>query len=160
MSIKVNPPPLQVPSDLLTDRQKAAFFNSLLNTIYQLWTAVYSMQTSAKVSTTDATSTALIRTTVVDGTTVMLDCRIIARRTGGTSGANGDSAYYVLTGAYKNVGGVLTGIGAPTLTGGEDQAAWNVAFSTSGSDAVVIVQGAAGNDITWNGTLSVYEAGA
>lgn len=158
--IKVNPPPLQVPASLLSSKQQASFFNMLVNTIYQLWTAVYGLQTSAKVTTTDAVATPLIRAAVPEGKTVMLDCRIVSRRTGGSSGAEGDSAFYVLTGAYKNVGGTLTGIGAPAVSGGEDQAAWSVDFTTSGAEAVVVVTGAAGNTVAWEGVLSVYSAGA
>lgn len=160
MTIKINPPPLQVPASFLSDKQTAAFFSSLINTIYQLWTAVYGIRYTAKVKTADATATALMRTSVADGKAVMLQCNVVARRTGGISGAVGDSAFYVLTGAYKNISGVLTGIGTPDLIGGEDQAGWNVGFTSSGTDAVVIVTGAAGNDITWEGTLSTYEVGA
>lgn len=160
MTIKVNPPPLQVPASFLADKYAAAFFNSLLNTIYQLWSAVYGLKFSAKVKTTDNTFTALIRTPVAEGRTVMIQCYIVARRTGGGSGTSGDSAFYVLTGAYKNIGGVLTGIGTPNKVSGEDQAGWDVGFTTSGTDAVVAVTGANGNDITWQGTMSLYEAGA
>lgn len=160
MSIKVNPPPLQVPSNLLADKSTAAFFNALLNTIYQLWTAVYGLSSSAKVTTTDATVTALIRTNVPEGKTVMMKCSIAARRTGGSAGAEGDGAFYELVGAYKNIGGVLSGIGSASLIAGEDQAGWAVGFTNSGTDAVVTVTGAAGNDITWEGVLSVTTAGA
>lgn len=160
MTIKVNPPPLQIPSTFLSDKQTGAFFNGLMNTVYQLWTAVYGLQDSAKVTTTDATNTALIKTPVPEGTIVMLDCRIVARRTGGAGGTIGDGAFYVLTGAYKNVGGVLTGIGTPNIVSGEDQAGWAVGFTSVGTDAVVTVQGAADNTVLWKGTLSVYEAGA
>lgn len=160
MSIKLNPPPLQVPSSFLQDKQASAFFSGLLNTIYQMWNALYSIRFSAKVTTTDASVTALIRTPVKDGKTVMIVANIVARRTGGSAGANGDSAWYTLSGAYKNIGGVLTGIGTPNLIGGEDQAGWNVGFSTSGSEAVVTVLGAVNNNVTWEGTISTYEVGA
>ena len=160
MTLGLNPPPLQVPPSLLSDKQASAFFSGLINTIYQIWNALYNIRFNAKVKTTDATTTALIRTKVADSKTVMLVCYIVARRTGGTSGTAGDSAFYVLTGAYKNIAGVLTGIGTPDLVAGEDQAAWNVGFSTSGTDAIVTVTGAANNDVTWEGTLSVYEVGS
>lgn len=160
MTIKVTPPPIQIPSTFLSDKQAASFFNGLLNTVYQLWTAVYGMEYSAKVTTTDATTTALVKTNVADGQVVMLDCRIVARRTGGTSGTVGDGAFYVLTGAYKNVAGTLTGIGTPSTISGEDQPAWAVGFTSVGTEVVVTVTGAAGNTVLWKGTLSVYEAGA
>lgn len=160
MTIKLNPPPLQVPGAFLQDKSVAAFFNGLLNTIYQLWNAVYAIRAAVKIKTTDATPTGLIRVKVPNNKTVMIQAHIVARRTGGGSGATGDSAFYVLTGAYKNISGVLTGIGSPNLIGGEDQAGWDVGFTSSATDAVVLVTGAAGNDVTWEGTVSAYEVGS
>lgn len=160
MVSSVNPPPLQVPPVYLQDKLSAAFFGGLIQTLYQVWTRVYQIRFSSTTKTTDATVTGALRVEVPNGKTVMIEANVVARRTGGASGANGDSAWYKLTGAYKNIGGVLTGIGTPSLVGGEDQAAWNVGFSSSSTFAVVTVTGAAGNNITWETTLSSYEVGA
>ena len=160
MVASVAPPPLQVPPTFLQDRLSAAFFGSLIQTIYQIWVKVFQIRFSSTTRTTDATSTAAIRVQVDPGKTVMIDACIVARRTGGTAGADGDSAWYQLTGAYKNIAGVLTGIGAPNLIGGEDQAAWSVGFSSSTNYAIITVQGAVNNNITWETTLSSYEVGA
>lgn len=160
MSLALAPPPLQIPPEFATDQLKAAFFGGLINTLYQVWTSLYSIRTPVKVKTTDNTVTGLLRIAVPSGKTVMIEARIVCRRTGGSSGTEGDSAFYTLTGAYKNVSGVLTGIGVPDLIAGEDQAGWAVAFSTSGEFAVVTVQGAAGNDITWEGSVSSFIVGA
>ncbi len=159
MSIKVAPPPLQVPTEFGVDKIKAAFFNGLLNTIYQLWSATYSLRSTATVKTTDATTTGLVNIEVPTDKTVMIQADIVARRTGG-GGSAGDSAWYNLRGAYKNVGGTLTGIGTPSLTGGEDVVGWNVGFSTSGTSAVVVVLGAGATDITWEGSFNVFTVGA
>lgn len=160
MTISLSPPPLQVPTEFAADKLKAAFFNTLINTLYQVWTAVYGLQTKVKIKTTDATVTGLLRIDLQTDKTVMIDAHIVARRTGGTLGANGDSAWYRLTGAYKNIAGTLTGVGTPSLVGGEDQAAWNVGFTSAGLSATVTVTGAAGNEITWEGTVSAYYVGA
>jgi len=160
MVASVNPPPLQVPPTFLKDKLAAAFFSGLINTIYQLWTTTFQIRVRSKVLTTDATVTAALRVQVDSGKTVMIVANIVARRTGGTSGTDGDSAWYTLSGAYKNIGGVLTGIGSPDLIGGEDQAGWNVGLSSSVGYAVVTVTGAAGNNITWEITVSSYEVGA
>lgn len=160
MTITLNPPPLQVPGAFLQDKQQSSFFSGLLNTIYQLWTAVYGIRAKAKVKTTDNTPTAMLRIGVNNNRTVMLQAYIVARRTGGAAGVEGDSAFYVLTGAYKNVNGVLTGIGSADLIAGKDQAAWAVGFSTLGTDAIIIVTGEIANDITWEGAVSTYEVGA
>lgn len=154
MSLALAPPPLQIPPDFSSDELKAAFFSGLINTLYQVWTSVYSIRTTAKIKTTDATVTGLIRISVPTNKTVMIEARIVAQNT------TGSSAFYTLTGAYKNVAGTLTGIGTPDLIAGEDQAGWNVAFSSSGEFAVVTVEGAAANTITWEGTFSSFIVGA
>jgi len=160
MSITLNPPPLSIPSDFAQDKEKNAFFNSLLNTIYQIWTALYGIRFSATVKTTDATPTGFMRVQVPTDKTVMIEAAVVARRTGGGSGTAGDSAFYKLTGAYKNIAGALTGIGSPSLVQGEDQAAWDVAFAAAGGYAIVTVTGASDNNITWEGTLYSYTVGA
>jgi hypothetical protein len=160
MTLRLAPPPLAVPDEFAQDKQKNAFFSALLNTIYQMWTALYGIRFSASVKTTDAAATEIMRVQVPTNQTVMLDVVIVARRTGGSSGTTGDSAFYQLTGAYKNISGALTGIGSPGKTGGEDQAAWDVAFSDSGGYALILVTGAANNNITWVGTVYSYTVGA
>jgi hypothetical protein len=160
MTISIAPPPLSVPPEWAQDKEKGAFFGALVNTIYQLWTATYGLRYQNKVLTTDASVTAILRTPVTTNKTVMIVASIVARRTGGVAGTIGDSAWYRLSGAYKNIGGVLTGIGTPELVGGEDQAGWTVGFTTSGTDAVVTVQGAVDNNITWESSVSTYTVGA
>lgn len=160
MTIKVNPPPLQVPPEFVTDKPKQAFFSGLISTIYQLWTAVYGLRTTFKTTTTDNTATAILRVPIQSGKTTMVVAHLVARRTGGTAGTAGDSAWYQLMGAYKNVAGTLTGIGTPSLIGGEDQAAWDFYFTSSGDEIVLTVLGATNNDITWEGSAYTYVVGA
>ena len=161
MVSSVNPPPLQVPPVFLKDRLTQAFFSGLINTIYQLWTSTFQIRTTTKVLTTDATVTAALRIPIASGHTSMITANIVGRRTGGAgAGVVGESAWYQLAGAYKNVGGVLTGIGSPSLSGGEDVAGWNVGFSSSGQEALVTVQGVASVNISWVSTVSVYDVGA
>jgi len=148
-----SPPPMQVPASFTKDKQMAAFFNSLISTIYQLWTSEYSSGVSAKVNTTDNTQTSMLRISVKDGTTTMIDANIVARAD------NGDSAFYSLKGAYKNIGGTLTGIGSPNIISGEDVAGWNVGLSSSGTYAIVTVIGAPGTPIAWEGDISAYTVG-
>lgn len=138
-----------------------AFFGGLISTIYQLWSTTFAIRVKTKVLTTDATVTAALRVPISEGHSTMIVAYIIARRTGGAgAGTVGDTAWYQLMGAYKNIGGVLTGIGSPSLIGGEDVAAWNVGFSSSGSEALVTVLGEAAVDITWEVTVSTYDVGA
>lgn len=160
MTIKLAPPPIQIPPQFASDKGVSNFFSALLNTLYQLWVAVYAIRTQSKIMTTDATPTEIFSVLVDTDKSVMMDVAVIARRTGGAAGTAGDSAFYKLVGAYKNVGGILSGIGTATLIGGEDQAAWNLSFTSVGNTAVVLVTGAANNNITWEGSLSAYTVGA
>lgn len=161
MVASVNPPPLQVPPTFLKDKLAAAFFAGLIQTIYQLWTTTFQIRTTVRATTTDASITSIYRTVIDNNRTMMITAKIVARRTGGAgAGTIGDSAWYELAGCYKNIGGVLTGVGSPTLTGGEDVAAWNVGFTTVGSEAVVTVLGEAAVNITWIATVSTYDVGA
>ena len=160
MSLQLNPPPLQIPPEFAVDKLKNSFFSALINTLYQIWTALYSIRTNAKIKTTDNAVTAALRIDLEEGHSMMVQANIVARRTGGSAGAIGDSAFYYLLGAYKNIGGTLTGIGTPTLYGGEDQAAWNVGFSSSGSQIIVTVAGDTNNEVTWVVTVSTYDVGA
>lgn len=160
MTININPPPLQIPPEFASDKIKRSFFSGLINTLYQLWTAVYGLNISFKVITNDDSATAALRVPIDTGKTTMIVAHIAARRTGGTNGTEGDSAWYRLMGAYKNIDGVLTGIGDPTLFGGEDQAGWDFYFTAGGTEAVVTVKGADGNDITWEGSVTTYVVGA
>lgn len=159
MSLSVSPPPMQVPAAFTKDKQSASFFNSLISTIYQLWTSEYSRGISAKVNTTDNTQTAMLRIPIDEGKTTAINAIIVARRTSG-DGSDGDSAFYTMTGAYKNVGGTLTGIGSVLNDGGEDVSGWAVGLSSVGSYAVVIVQGAVDTDITWVGEINAITVGS
>lgn len=161
MVSSANPPPLQVPPAFLRDKLMQAFFSGLINTIYQLWTQAFSIRVKIKTLTTDATVTTMLRVPVDEGHSTMIVAYIVARRTGGAgAGSVGDTAWYQLMGCYKNIGGVLTGIGTPSLIGGEDVAAWNVGFSSSAGEALVTLLGEAAVNITWEGTISTYDVGA
>ena len=154
MTLNINPPPIQIPPDLAGDKTKNKFFSGLINTIYQLWTRVYGLRVDFKTNTTDNTPTAALRIPIDSGKTVMVNAYVVAQNT------SGDSAWYRLMGAYKNISGTLTGIGTPGLIGGEDQASWNFSFSSSGQEILLVVTGAASNDITWEGSAETYVVGA
>ena len=156
---KLNPPPLQIPSVFNPDKEANGFFNALLRTIYQIWVEVFNLRFKATTRTTDASVTALQRVTVDTNKTVYIEARVVARRTGGSSGAVGDSAFYVAQGCFKNISGVVSLVASTILNGGEDQVAWDCGFAVSGTDAVLTGQGAANNNITWESIVSFYEVG-
>lgn len=153
MTISVNPPPLNVPPEWAKDKIIGKFFAALINTLYQLWQTVYGLRVKFKVTTQDNTPTAVLRVPIQNGKTVMVVAYLAAQSDVNTS------AWYRLMGAYKNVGGVLTGIGSPSLFGGEDTAGWDFYFTTSGEEIVLTVVGDS-NKVTWEGMASTYVVGA
>lgn len=160
MTLTLNPPPLQIPKAFAAEKESASFFSGLINTLYQVWTELYSIRTKVTTKTTDATTTSALRIGIPTDRTMLIEARIVARRTGGGSGATGDSAWYVMKAGFKNIAGTLTQIGSTDLVSGENQAGWNVGVQTSGNNAVIVVLGAAGNNITWESTVSTYTVGA
>jgi hypothetical protein len=160
MAIASAPPPLEVPGQFAKDKTMNAFFSALLNTIYQMWVALYASQTQSKITTTDGTATPMFRISVDNNTTVMIVADIAAHRTGGSAGHTNDSGFFQLIGAYKNNNGTMTGIGSPSSIAQSDQGTWATNFSFSGTNAVITVTGAAGNNITWQGTVTTQIAGA
>ena len=110
-----------------------------------------------RVATTDATATTLHSVTLAADTTYLIEVRVVARRTGGSAGADGDSAGYKTSAVYKKVGaGIATIVGAATNElYVESQAGWDCGFLVSGNDVTVTVQGAVNNNVTWHGTIIV-----
>jgi hypothetical protein len=74
---------------------------------------------------------------------------IIARRTGGTAGSAGDSAFFKVEGYFKNIGGTLYSLGGTTPIAVVDQVGWDVTFDTAGTDIIMNVTGAVDNIIKW-----------
>lgn len=159
MSLSQSPPPLELPAEFAQDKYKRTFFEALLRTFYQMWQELYYRTRSAKITTTNATPTALLSVEIPTNRTIYIDSRVVARRTGGSSGTEGDSAWYRLTGGYKNINGTLSIIGTASLDQGEDQSGWAVQYSSSGTLIVLTVTGAADNNITWECDVEVTEVG-
>jgi hypothetical protein len=155
----LNPVPLRPPAALMQDKEMAAFFDGLLRTVYQTFSIVKDLDYSQKTQTTDATTTALQRIVIPEDRTVYVDARVVARRTGGSSGSAGDSAWYRKQAGFKNIGGTVSLIASIVTDQGEDQAGWDCGFSVSGNRAVLVGTGAADNNITWESRVSVLEVG-
>jgi hypothetical protein len=113
---------------------------------------------TGRVSTTDATPTAVWSMNIPPETTVLIDVSVVARRTGGSAGTAEDGAGYQRLQTFKNVAGVATGIGLATApVTNEDQPAWTVAFSTGINDQIdVLVTGAANNNISWYAVVRTF----
>jgi len=104
-----------------------------------------------RTTTTSAATTTLQTFSVATNNTVTIEARVLARRTGGSSGTTGDSAAYTIEGTFKNISGTVTQVGSQTTVHqAEDQSAWNTLFTISGTNVLVSVVGATNNNITWH----------
>ena len=104
----------------------------------------------AEVQTTDATLTTLQTVAIPTDSEVLLEVRVMGRRA-----SNGDSAAYVRTARFKNVGGTVTRHNLQTDYTSEDVGAWNATLVASGTNALVQVTGAAASTIDWTSTAIV-----
>ena len=155
----ISPPVLQVPSALGSDKETARFFELLLRTIYRIWLEVFNLRFREKTLTTDATVTALQRILVDTNKTVYIEGIVVARRTGGSAGSAGDSAFYKILACFKNISGTVSLVASTITNGGEDQVAWDCGFAISGNTAILTGAGAVNNNITWESSVSFYEVG-
>lgn len=110
----------------------------------------------AEVLTTNATGTTLIDLPIASDTVVYVDARVISRQTGGSAGTTGHGATHRRAATFKNISGTVTQISSTTnLANHEDNAAWDAAFSVSGTNARLTVTGEANKNITWQGFLEI-----
>lgn len=105
------------------------------------------------VNTTDATATEIASIPVPNNSSLLLEIRVIGRRTGGTGGSTGDSAHYIRTARYKNISGAVSVHSVQSDYTSEDQAGWGIILGVNGSNARVQVTGAANNNVTWEATI-------
>lgn len=139
----------------------AAFLRSGANSVFRnnrssTDVSVESAFTSS-VATTDATVTTVATIPVPASTTVVIEAKVIGRRTGGASGTTEDTAVYMFAACYKNVSGTATEVGEGSIFSAEDQAGWDCTASASGSNILIRVTGAAANNITWAASYKVTQ---
>lgn len=109
----------------------------------------------AQKLTTDASVQAINTIATAADTVMLIEARIIARRTGGTAGTAGDCASYIRTFRVKRVGGTVTILNVDSMYTSEDKTLWNVTVTLSGTNVLVNVVGVANNNITWDSTVIV-----
>lgn len=130
----------------------------------QNWQAIMTSLLTNRVigreRTTDATKTALIQLQPASEQTTFAKIWVWARRTGGLAGSANDAAGYLIYSAWTVKSGTTTLLGAthtPSFTH-EDQAAWQAEVEISANRPVVNVTGSVNMDITWLGTIRLFEA--
>lgn len=102
------------------------------------------------VNTTDATVTTIHTITLATDTTYTIKGMVRGRRTGGASGAAGDSAGYTFFATVKNISGTASLVSTADVTAKEDQAGWDLTIDATGATIRIRVTGAASNNITWD----------
>lgn len=101
-------------------------------------------------STTDATPTTISSVTTTDDTAGFIEIEVIARQTGGIAGLIGDSAAYLKTVRFSNVGGTVSlGVVQNDYTDDLIDPTWGVVVGTAGADITVDVIGALNRNLNW-----------
>lgn len=102
---------------------------------------------SGTVNTTDATVTTAA--TYGTSTDVVVTLMVFVKAYNTTDYTEG--AGYVLSGTFRNDGGVLSQVGSTsTNLSAEDTAGWDCVLDTSGTDVRVRVTGAVATNVTWD----------
>ena len=110
--------------------------------------------TSATINTTNSTPVVMSSIAIPTDTTVLVEIRIVGKRTGGTAGTTGDSATYMRYAKVKNVGGTLTLGTINSVYTYEDQVIWDATLVINGTNLDIQIIGATNNNITWNGVIT------
>lgn len=108
------------------------------------------------VKTTGALADQLQSILTKNDSVILLETRIVARRTGGIAGAAGDSFVEVKKIRIKNIAGTVTLHDETQEFISQDQV-WSSAFVISGVNVLLNVTGAVDNDITWHVTTKLQE---
>lgn len=115
----------------------------------------------ARVATTDGTATVLHTVPITANRTYYINAKVIARRTGGAAGTADDGAGYDSHTFWTTKTGTVTQLGGTfEPAAGEDQAGWGLSYVVSGANVQIKVTGAANNNVTWHGTISVSYVGS
>jgi hypothetical protein len=103
-----------------------------------------------RVTTTDGTTTTLHTLATATGTRYLVVAHVTWRRTGGSSGSDGDGGSVIVATAAKNVGGTLT-VGMQSELFSQTDGLWStpVEITGSGTNIVVQVTGASSTNVTW-----------
>jgi hypothetical protein len=109
----------------------------------------------ATVNTTNASQTVLQIISTTTNTSMLVESRIVARRTGGSAGSAGDTASYIRRFVVKNVAGTVTINALTNEFTYEDNSALDVNVDASGTSARVLVTGDIDNNISWTVTSTI-----
>jgi hypothetical protein len=114
-----------------------------------------------RVTTTDATPTALATVGLADGHVYTVQATVTTRCTGGTGANAGKGATYKFIGTFKRDASPVTQIGATTVIhAAEEVSGWDAAFTVSGNNVLVNVTGGAADNMTWHAMVKISGLGS
>lgn len=160
MASNLSPPPIQIPTDFVLDKTKYAFFNALLNAIYKMWTTLFNIRIEHRKRSTFGSGTLIESIRVKENRTILLETKLVGRCLGGSVGSPGDSAYFLLTGCFKNINGAVTQVGSTVIEEAKDVSAWGARFIVRGDVIEIAVTGVSGDELAWEGSTYVHTVGA
>lgn len=106
---------------------------------------------TSELRTSDATQTTLATINTYPSGSYQIKAFITGKKS-----STGDVGAWEITCLFKNIAGTTTQVGTPDIIENQDQA-WTVTFSTSGSNIVCLVTGAAASNIVWQGEIQVNQ---
>lgn len=104
----------------------------------------------ATLNTTDGSAHTLQTIATTSSSSMLIEARIIAHRTGGSAGSANDGAYFILKARVKNNAGTVT-VNNLLSEESHDQA-WVADLTVSGTNILVSITGATNNNISWHTT--------
>jgi hypothetical protein len=126
-------------------------------TLTQVSGTISDVVTQSTVATTDATVTSAAVITVPSNQVMMIEARIVGRKTAGTGSGNiGDAVTYIRTAYVKNIAGVVTLQKVQSDFTAEDITSCNGTIDVTGVTARVRVQGSANDNINWSVSYRVF----
>lgn len=112
----------------------------------------------AAAATTNATAATLQTIAIPNNSMVLVETRVVCRKTGGAGSGNiGDGGSYVRTARFKNISGTVTVHTLQSDYTSEELSmiGMNCQLAVSGTNAIVSVTGLANDNISWEATTLV-----
>jgi hypothetical protein len=126
--------------------------------LHQAVSGITWREQQSTVATTDATVTTLDTFTIPTDTAVLIEYRVVGRRTGGVGGAAGDASTYVRTARIANIAGTLSIFNLQSDYTSESTASTNCTIDVSGTTVRARVTGVAANNYSWFSHTKILNA--
>jgi hypothetical protein len=103
----------------------------------------------SSVLTTNNVVTNILAVNCAVESSILMEAKFVARRTGGTAGTAGDGATFIRSFRVKSIGGVVTIHDIQSDFTSKDNSLMNVSFAVVGTNVELRVRGVSNNNIQW-----------